>query len=165
MHWSRRAARATEPRALVRRILTLLTAAVAVVVVVAVVLARPVVGVVLDFPEQWKMELAVELFRLVFPYLLLVSIGAVLMAALNCHDVFVVPALAPLLFSVNVIVAIVLFHRHWGLLAAGVGILAGGVGGVVGQLPAFLRRGYDLRPDFNWSDPRVRRVIRQWIPW
>ena len=156
--------RATEPRDLVRRMLTLLTAVVVVLVVVAVVLARPVVGVVLDFPEQWKMDLAVELFRLVFPYLLLVSVGAVLMAALNCHDVFVIPALAPLLFSVNVIVAIVLFHRHWGLLAAGVGILAGGVGGVVGQLPVFLRRGYDLRPDFHWSDPRVRRIVRQWVP-
>ena len=156
--------RAAEARVLVRRMLTLLAAVVSVLVVVAVVLARPVVGVVLEFPEPWKMELAAGLFRLVFPYLLLVSIAAVLMAVLNCHDVFVVPALAPLLFSVNVILAIVLFHRHWGLLAAGVGILAGGIGGVVGQIPAFLRRGYDLRPDFQWSDPRVRRVVRQWIP-
>ena len=156
--------RPADPRALVRRLLTLLAATVSILVVVVVVLARPVVGVVLDFPEPWKMELAVALFRLVFPYLLLVSISAVLMAALNCHDVFVVPALAPLLFSVNVIVAIVLFHRHWGLLAAGVGILAGGIGGIVGQLPVFLRRGYDLRPDFHWSDPRVRRIVRQWVP-
>jgi len=156
--------RTANPQALVRRMLTLLTAAVSVLVVVGLVLARPVVGVVLDFPEPWKMELAVGLFRLVFPYLLLVSIGAVLMAALNCHGVFVVPALAPLLFSVNVIAAIVLFHRHWGLLAAGVGILAGGIGGIVGQLPAFLRRGYDVRPDFHWSDPRVRRIVRQWVP-
>jgi putative peptidoglycan lipid II flippase len=95
---------------------------------------------------------------------LLVSLGAVLMAVLNCHDVFVVPALAPLLFSVNVIAAILLFYRHWGLLAAGVGILAGGIGGVVGQLPLFFRRGYDLRPDWHWSDPRVRRIVRQWVP-
>ena len=158
------AGRQADPRALVRRLLTLLVTAVTLLVVVAVALARPVVGVVLQFPEPWKMALAVELFRLVFPYLLLVSISAVLMAALNCRDVFVVPALAPLLFSVNVIAAIVLFHRHWGLLAAGVGILAGGVGGVVGQLPVFLRRGYDLRPDFRWSDPRLRRIVRQWVP-
>ena len=151
-------------RALVRRMLTLLVAVVALLVGVALALARPAVGVVLEFPEPWKMELAVELFRLVFPYLLLVSVGAVLMAALNCHDVFVVPALAPLLFSVNVIAAILLFHQRWGLMAAGVGILAGGVGGVVGQLPVFLRRGYDLRPDFRWSDPRVRRIVRQWVP-
>ena len=153
-----------EARILVRRVLTLLTVTVLVVVTLAVLFARPVVEVVLEFPEAWKMELAAELFRLVFPYLLLVSVGAVLMAVLNCHDVFVVPALAPLLFSVNVIAAIVLFHRHWGLLAAGIGILAGGIGGVVGQLPLFLRRGYDLRPDWRWSDPRVRRIVRQWVP-
>ena len=158
------AGRHADARSLVRRMLTLLVAAVTVLVVVAVALARPLVAVVLEFPEPWKMELAVELFRMVFPYLLLVSVGAVLMAALNCHDVFVVPALAPLLFSVNVIAAILLFHQRWGLLAAGVGILAGGVGGVVGQLPVFLRRGYDLRPDFRWSDPRVRRIVRQWVP-
>lgn len=158
-------AQAADPRSLIRRLLTLLVAAVSIVVVAAVVLAQPVVAAVLEFPEPWKMELAAELFRLVFPYLLLVSISSVLMAALNCHDVFVTPALAPLLFSVNVILAIVLLHRHWGLAAAGVGILAGGVGGVVGQLPAFLRRGYDLRPDFRWrADPRVRRIVRQWIP-
>ena len=153
-----------EARILIRRVLTLLTVTVLVVVTLAVLFARPVVEVMLEFPEAWKMELAAELFRLVFPYLLLVSVGAVLMAVLNCHDVFVVPALAPLLFSVNVIAAIVLFHRHWGLLAAGIGILAGGIGGVVGQLPLFLRRGYDLRPDWRWSDPRVRRIVRQWVP-
>ena len=153
-----------DARVLVRRVLTLLTVTVSVVVILAVLLARPLVGVVLEFPEAWKMELATELFRLVFPYLLMVSVGAVLMAVLNCHDVFVVPALAPLLFSVNVIVAIILFHRHWGLLAAGVGILAGGIAGVVGQLPLFVRRGYDLRPDWRWSDPRVRRIVRQWLP-
>ena len=149
---------------LIRRVLTLVTVTVLALVALAVLFARPVVGVVLSFPEAWKMALAVELFRLVFPYLLLVSLGAVLMAVLNCHDVFVVPALAPLLFSVNVIAAILLFYRHWGLLAAGVGILAGGVGGVVGQLPLFFRRGYDLRPDWRWSDPRVRRIVRQWVP-
>ena len=153
-----------DARILVRRVLTLLTVTVLVVVIMAVLFARPVVGFVLEFPEAWKMELATELFRLVFPYLLLVSVGAVLMAVLNCHDVFVVPALAPLLFSVNVIVAIILFHRHWGLLAAGVGILAGGIGGLVGQVPLFVRRGYDLRPDWRWSDPRVRRIVRQWVP-
>lgn len=151
-------------RILVRRLLSLLTLVVLAVVALAVLFARPVVGVVLGFPEAWKMALAVELFRLVFPYLLLVSVGAVLMAVLNCHDVFVAPALAPLLFSINVIVAIVLFHRHWGPLSAGVGILAGGIGGIAGQLPLFLRRGYDLRPDFRWSDPRVRRIVRQWVP-
>ena len=153
-----------DARILVRRVLSLLIVVVVVVVALAVLFARPVIGVVLGFPEAWKMALAVELFRLVFPYLLLVSVGAVLMAVLNCHDVFVVPALAPLLFSVNVIAAIVLFHRHWGLLAAGVGILAGGIGGVVGQLPLFLRRGYDLRPDLRWDDPRLRRIVRQWVP-
>ena len=35
---------------------------------------------------------------------------------------------------------------------------------MVGQLPAFLRRGYDLRPDWRWSDPQVRRIGRQWVP-
>lgn len=153
-----------DPQALVRRVLTLLTVTVVALVVAAVLLARPVVGVFLEFPEAWKMELAADLFRIVFPYLLLVSVGAILMAVLNCHDVYVAPALAPLLFSVNVIAAILLFHRQWGLMAAGVGILAGGVGGVLGQLPAFLRRGYDLRPDGRWSDPRVRRIVRHWVP-
>lgn len=158
------AGKPADPRSLVRRLLTLLVAAVTILVVAAVALAQPVVGLGLEFPEPWKMELAVKFFRLVFPYLLLVSISAVLMAALNCHEVFVVPALAPLLFSVNVIGAILLFHRQWGLMAAGIGILAGGIGGVVGQLPAFLRRGYDLRPDFQWRDERVRRIARQWVP-
>ena len=83
-----------DARVLVRRVLSLLTVTVVVVVTLAVLFARPVVGVVLGFPEAWKMALAAELFRLVFPYLLLVSVGAVLMAVLNCHDVFVVPALA-----------------------------------------------------------------------
>jgi putative peptidoglycan lipid II flippase len=35
---------------------------------------------------------------------------------------------------------------------------------VVFQLPAFFRRGYDLKPDFRFRYPPFLRILKQWLP-
>ena len=45
-----------------------------------------------------------------------------------------------------------------------VGVLTGGIGQLVFQIPLFRTLGYDFKPSFDFRDPDFRRVLRQWLP-
>ena len=130
---------------------------------IAVLAAAPITRVLFDFPDPAKMDAAVGLFRAVVPYAALAGGASVLMGALHARGMFVVPALAPLLFSVGVIAAILALAPSFGIYAAAVGVAAGGVLQLLFQVPAFLRRGFSMLPRLRVDD-RLRRIIRGWGP-
>lgn len=78
-----------------------------------------------DDPERY--DLAVEFSRITFPYLLLMSLTALLGGVLNAHNRFAPFAFAPVLFNVSLIVALLSSSYFdttghalsWGLLSAG----------------------------------------------
>ncbi|MBN1835365.1 MAG: murein biosynthesis integral membrane protein MurJ [Spirochaetales bacterium] len=153
-----------EARGLTRRIITLQLVILVPLVLGSILLARPIMHALLSFPEPQKMELSVDLFRWVFPYLILISVSAVIMGVLNSHNVFVLPALTPILFSICVIAATLLLYRRLGIFSMVVGVLVGGLAQVLFQLPAYLRRGYDLRLSFGFRQRVFLKVLRAWGP-
>ena len=153
-----------EARGLTRRILTLQLLILLPLVGVSVLLARPIMHVLLSFPDPLKMRQSVELFRWVFPYLILISASAVIMGVLNSHNRFVLPAVTPIVFSVCVIAATLLLYRSLGIFSMAVGVLVGGAAQVLLQLPWYRRLGYDLRPDFRFRYPPFIKVLRAWAP-
>lgn len=132
--------------------------------VLASIFAQPIVNTILAFPEPERQLLAARLFRFMIHYVLLLSVAAVFMGTLNSHQRFLVPALAPLLFSVAVIGSVLLLHRRMGVFSMAVGVLLGGLGQMVIQIPPILRRGYTPAPLFRFRDPDFRRILRQWLP-
>ncbi|MBN1698704.1 MAG: murein biosynthesis integral membrane protein MurJ [Spirochaetales bacterium] len=134
------------------------------VVLIAIVFAPQIMNVLALFPRKEKMELAVTLFRWIFGYILFVSISAILMGVLNSHNIFIPPAIMPLLFSVTVIGSIVLFHTEYGIMAMVPGIIAGGIAQIVFLLPYYFREGYDFRPDIHFNNPAFRQVMKLWLP-
>jgi putative peptidoglycan lipid II flippase len=151
-------------RQLTRRILGLQLAILLPLTAAAGLFAAPLTRVLMPFGDPAKAALAASLFRWVFGYLLLISLAAVLMAVLNAHNLFLLPSLAPILFSVCLIVATLLFYRRLGVFSMAVGVLTGGLTQVVCQLPSFLRRGYDLRPDLRFRFPPFLRILKAWLP-
>jgi putative peptidoglycan lipid II flippase len=155
----------TESKSIVRSILTFQLILLVPLSVLCIVFARPLIAVVLaEFSEEWQVTLSAGLFRWFINYLLLISISAVLMAVLNSHNRFFVPALTPILFSVSVIGSILLLHGRLGEYSMAVGVLAGGLAQILFQTPSFMRLGYRFRPNFDFSSPRFRKVLRQWLP-
>lgn len=76
-----------------------------------------------------RYDLAVEMTRVTFPYLLLISLSALLGGVLNAHDKFAPFAAAPIVFNLTLIAALYLATPYlstgghalsWGLVAAGV---------------------------------------------
>jgi len=117
-----------------------------------------------SFGDPAKRELSTVLFRWMMPYLLLVSVSAVMMAVQNTHDRFFLPAITPIVFSVSVIASLVLGHRRFGAVAVGVGVFIGGLAQIAVQYPAYRRLGYRLSPMLRFRDPIFRRVLRKWAP-
>src|SRR5216683_3103491 len=118
------------------------------------------------FPIE-KAELTVLLTRIMFPFILLVSLAALVMGMLNAKNVFGMPAMASSFFNLGSIIGGVLLG-YWldpnfgarALLGFAFGTLIGGSLQFVVQLPALRRIGYLFRPDFQWRDKGVRAILR-----
>ena len=149
---------------LVRKILTFLMIVLVPLMVLFTIFSRPIIGIFLDFSDPRLMTLSASLFRWICHYLFFISLSAVLMGVLNSHNIFVIPALTPVLFSVAVISSLLLFYPNLGIYSMAVGVLAGGLFQVVFQTIFYLRIGYSLKPDFDFRDPQFRRVLRLWLP-
>ena len=120
--------------------------------------------VLLNFADPQLQELAVSLFRWFISYILLISISAVLLAVLNVHNYFTIPALTPILFSIAVIISIVCLHSHMGVYSMVVGVLLGGVLQVLFQCPLFRKLGYDFKLSFDFKNEKFHRIMVNWFP-
>jgi len=110
--------------------------------------------------------LAVTLTRMMFPYLLLVGLAALATGALNAHHRFFTAALSPAVVNVAMILAVLTLGGRMApaILALAVGVLAGGLGQFLVQLPEVRRLGVPLRPRLDWSHPAVREIGRRLWP-
>ena len=152
------------PQQVVRNLLSFQYAILIPVLILSTVFAGPITRFILDFPDPEKQQLAAQLFRYFIHYTLLVSISAVLVGSLNSSNRFLVPAVSPIVFSLCLIASVLLLQRTLGVFSMAVGVLLGGVGQVVFQVPQYRRIGYDFRPSFSFSNPRFRKILRQWLP-
>jgi putative peptidoglycan lipid II flippase len=120
-----------------------------------------------------KAALTIQLTRIMFPFILLVSLAALAMGMLNARNVFGMPAMASSFFNLGSIIGGVAFcywldpqadwrHPHFGargLVGLSIGTLIGGFMQLVVQFPALRRVGFHFRPDFNWRDAGVRTIL------
>jgi putative peptidoglycan lipid II flippase len=102
-----------------------------------------------------------------YPFILLVSLAALVMGMLNARNVFGVPAMASSFFNLGSIIAGVILgfwlDPHFGtraILGLAVGTLIGGALQLSVQLPALRRLGYRFHADFRWRDPGVSSILR-----
>jgi putative peptidoglycan lipid II flippase len=113
-----------------------------------------------------KLELTDLLNRIMFPYIFFVSLVALLAGVLNVQGHFLSPSLSPVLLNLAMIAAALLLTPAFPtpVVALAVGVLLGGVLQLLMQLPVLYRFGYDLRLDFRFGHPAVRRVARLMVP-
>ncbi len=113
-----------------------------------------------------KFSLTVGLTRIMFPFLLFISLAALIMGALNTRRVFFIPALAPALLNVTVIVIVLLCASRFDqpIYAVAWGVALGGLAQCVCQLPSFFRSGYSVRPLLDVRHAGIRKMTVLMIP-
>ncbi len=113
-----------------------------------------------------RFDLAVEMLRITFPYLLLISLTALAGGILNTWGRFAIPAFTPVFLNLSLILCTLWLAPIMTVpvVALAWGVLIGGVVQLLFQLPALHRAGLLPRPRFRWHDAGVRRIIRLMIP-
>ncbi|NKB81450.1 MAG: murein biosynthesis integral membrane protein MurJ [Nitrospirales bacterium] len=111
-----------------------------------------------DDPEQLAMT--TYLTRVMFPYLLFVSLAALTMGILNSIRAFAAPALAPVFFNLSIIACVVVLAPILDepVIGAAIGVVVGGCVQFVMQLPGIQRRGFLFGWRFDLRHPGVRRI-------
>jgi putative peptidoglycan lipid II flippase len=112
-------------------------------------------------------EQAVELNRIVFPYLFFVALAALAMGILNCFHVFGLPAATPVVLNVATIlftVGVVWRYFRDPAISIVVGVLVGGVLQFLMQVPALVERGMTFNFGISFAHPGIRSVARLMIP-
>jgi len=120
-------------------------------------------------PEE--IAFTVTMVRIMYPFILLVSLAALVMGLLNARDIFGMPALSSCFFNLGSMIGGLAFgwwlDPTWGkdsLIGFSIGIVIGGVAQLTCQFPSLKRTGYRFIADFNWRDSGVRQVLRLMAP-
>ncbi len=112
--------------------------------------------------------LATGLSRVLFPVVLLLSLTGLLVGILQSYDEFSVPALAPAVWNVVIVVLMVILHAHFHGEDA---VYSYAIAWLVATIVQFLliawatrRTEFRLAFAFDWRDPRVRQVLILFFP-
>ena len=110
-------------------------------------------------PDQ--VELTTRLLRLLFPYLLFIGLAALAMSVLNSFKHFALPAMAPMVLNLVMIISLIFFVKpqsQSGIRALSLGVLIGGLGQLLLQIPALLNKGMPVKIMTVFRHPGVNPV-------
>jgi putative peptidoglycan lipid II flippase len=164
----RRARTPEEVRLFAARVLSTLTLVVSILTGLGILFAPAIVRVLAKgfAATPGKLDQTILLTRVMFPYLLFVSLAALLQAILNAHGRFAVSALSPVALNLSIIGAAVLLAGRMSdpTLALAVGVLLGGILQMAVQIPAVRTAAGISRWSFAPLDPAVLSVFVLLIP-
>ncbi len=111
-------------------------------------------------------DLAAEMLRITFPYLMLISLTAFAGAILNSYQRFAVPAFTPVLLNLCLIGSAVYLSPLFDppIMALAWGVLMAGAVQLIFQMPFLARLRLLPMPQSGWKDEGVRRILRLMLP-
>jgi putative peptidoglycan lipid II flippase len=117
-----------------------------------------------------KTNLMLRLLQMMFPYMLLACLAAVLIGMANARGHFFVPALGAVILNVVMIASVLWLAPHMGktpqeqIFGLAIGVVIAGVAQAFFQLPSLAREGFRYQWVSPWRDPTVREVVRKMLP-
>lgn len=133
--------------------------------IIAFIFARPITmartGVEFT-PEQ--IDIAVNLTRIMLFAQFFFAISNFLTGILQAYQRFIVPALAPLVYNLGIILSSVFLAKYLGIYAAGLGVVIGAALHFLVQLPLVLKTGYRWKALFNIRFVGVKKLFKMMPP-
>jgi len=134
------------------------------------ILASPVVITLFApgflYTDSVRFELATQMLRITFPYILFISLVAFAAGILNTYGRFAVPAFAPVWLNIVMIGSALLIapRLEQPVMGLAVGVFLAGIVQVAYLLPSLRRIDLLPRPRWGIRDEGVRRIMRLMLP-
>ncbi|MFH0939064.1 MAG: murein biosynthesis integral membrane protein MurJ [Planctomycetota bacterium] len=129
---------------------------------------RYILPIVMPIPPRFILEL--KLFEVMLPYCVLINVAAVLMGILNSMGHFVMPAFAPVLLNIFMILACYFALPWFGqtadeqIWALAVAVLLGGISQVLIQVPMAVARKFSFKLTSDTTDSGFQEVMANFKP-
>lgn len=120
--------------------------------------------------QDGKAELTATMTTIMMPFLLFISLSAVVMGILNTRGRFFVPALASSFFNLGSIIggtSLAFYLPRFGfqpIVGMAYGTLIGGFLQLAVQLPTLRKTGFHFTPRINLKDSGLIRILKLMIP-
>ncbi|EPG7576579.1 murein biosynthesis integral membrane protein MurJ [Providencia huaxiensis] len=155
-------------RTFVAYIAGMLTLALAIVTILGMIAAPWIIYVTAPgfTDDADKFALTTDLLRVTFPYIFLISLASLAGAILNTWNRFSVPAFAPTLLNVSMIIFAAFAAPYFNppIMSLAWAVLVGGVLQLVYQLPHLKKVGMLVLPRLSFRDSGVWRVMKMMGP-
>jgi putative peptidoglycan lipid II flippase len=149
---------------LARSTITLLFVIFFVISVVVFIFAKPLSSLITADFSLDQINLMARLTRVMLAAQLFFLISNFLTGILQVNKRFLVPAFSPVVYNLGIILGIVSLSPFLGIYGPAVGVLIGAFFHFAIQLPQVASLGFKLKPEFSFSLPGVKRIVRLMIP-
>lgn len=142
-------------------------AGILVIFTAVIILMAPWVVWLLFYPiDDSRYDLTVQMLRITFPYLLFISLTALIGSILNAYGKFAIPAVTPVLLNISLISVSIWLAPHMAqpIVALAWGVFIAGIAQLAFQLPALAKLGLLRWPRWGWRHEGVRRILRLMLP-
>lgn len=156
---------------LASKMLTLTTVFMSLLSVLGIIYAKHMISILAPGFSPEDAQTTILLTQIMYPFILLVSLAALVMGMLNSRNVFGVPALASSFFNIGSIAGGVIcgwmIDPSFGeksLIGLAMGTMLGGLFQLSMQIPSLRRVGFRFNPDFRWNDSGIRKILILTLP-
>ncbi len=154
--------------ALACNLITILALCLMIITALGIILAPWIVKVIAPgfTYDKSVFDLTTVLTQMMFPYIFLISIAAVMMAMLNAMGRFFIPAIAPAALNLAIITCALLLYDRFAepTMSLAVGVLIGGLLQLALQFAQLRKTGWKYKPSFDLKDKATIKIGALMVP-
>ena len=106
----------------------------------------------------------VDLMRILLLSTIIFAVSGIFSGILNSHQHFLLPALAPIMFDIGILIGVIFLLPRFGINGIAYGAVLGAGLHFSIQIPGLFRYEMRWRLELGWSNPQLWRVIRLMLP-
>ncbi len=120
--------------------------------------------------DSYKFGLTVTTMRVIFPFLIFITMSSILMGFLNINKKFSITGISPSLWNLSIITAVMLltpvFKKYETpiIFSGALGVVLGGLLQFAFQIPFAYRLKFRFSTRVNFNNPDFIKIIKLWLP-
>ncbi len=126
--------------------------------------SRQIIAFMSGFSDDRSIAIAASLLPSFTLFLLFISLSILVSGILQSRRRFLASSIAPIFYTLAILIAVPLLGREFGHYAMAIGVLAGSIAQFAVTLVGLRRLSIRFRFDFRFSCPDFRAVMARWLP-